>query len=508
MRVVSRIALFVAVVFAVSVPTFADHLTADCPLTLVGSTPASSASNFNLSPHGVFRFGSQVFVLRGGLLSTYTVTDLGDLQLARPDDAMGSLAARESNGGVAFGNGFLFISSEAGLEIFDLRNVRAGGNPPLLVSRTPGLHYRRLAVNGNTLAALFPATDLPCQVRGQLDCFNQIDLYNVTNLSAPTRAGIISSFGSFAIGFNDIAFNFGYLVAASAGGTFVFNVANPALPTTVAVDGTTPGTFLISNTTNLVAVGNDNSILTYLFQTPSVPPAAPRPFLTPLTYFTTPTLQVNRANPIVFHRQGWIDSQTNRLVTLIDELDPLSLQPARTIAFDAFDYDTPTYEGADPRYYEYISYTTADEVKWNPVTVGTDVFVIGETSGVQAYGACGQMAGRIEWGTTSALICGGAEIHGWVTGDQKITNVELVLDGTSLGSGQLTGVNRIDIPARTPVQEWREFVNLDNTPKGDHLLRAVGTDVNGNRRQFSSVRVFFNGPGANCTTRRRASGAH
>ncbi len=221
MRVVSRIALFVAVVFAVSVPTFADHLTADCPLTLVGSTPASSASNFNLSPHGVFRFGSQVFVLRGGVLSTYTVTDLGDLQLARPDDAMGSLAARESNGGVAFGNGFLFISSEAGLEIFDLRNVRAGGNPPLLVSRTPGLHYRRLAVNGNTLAALFPATDLPCQVRGQIDCFNQIDLYNVTNLSAPARVGIISSFGSFAIGFNDIAFNFGYLVATSVGGTFV-----------------------------------------------------------------------------------------------------------------------------------------------------------------------------------------------------------------------------------------------------------------------------------------------
>ena len=84
----------------------------------------------------------------------------------------------------------------------------------------------------------------------------------------------------------------------------------------------------------------------------------------------------------------------------------------------------------------------------------------------------------------------------------------MFLDGTSLGTGQLTGPDRIDIPSRTPVQEWREFVNLDNTSKGDHLLRAVGTDVNGNRRQFASVHVFFNGPGANCTTRRRTSGAH
>src|SRR5258708_12399906 len=185
MRVVSRIALFVAVVFAVSVPAVADHPTADCPVTLVGSTPASSASNFNLSPHGVFRFGSQVFVLRGGVLSTYTVTDLGDLQLARPDDAMGSLAARESNGGVAFGNGFLFISSEAGLEIFDLRNVRAGGNPPLLVSRTPGLHYRRLAVNGNTLPPLFPATDLPHQLNAHLPRSTHTHLSPPPNLSPP-----------------------------------------------------------------------------------------------------------------------------------------------------------------------------------------------------------------------------------------------------------------------------------------------------------------------------------
>jgi hypothetical protein len=435
------------------------------------------------------------------VLSTYAVTDLGDLQLTRPDDIITSLAGREANGGTAFSSsGFLFVSSEAGLEIFDMRNVRAGGNPPLLVSRTPGVHYRRLAVNGNTLAALFPATDMPCQVNATVNCFNQIDLYNVTNLAAPQRVGVISSFASFALGFNDIAFNFGYLVAAAVGGTYVYNVSNPAAPATVAVDGSTSGKFIASNNTNLVAIGNDNNILTYLFQLP------PRAFLTPVTYHTPATLQVNRSNPIIFHPQAWITDQSARLITMIDELDPQTLQPARTIAFDVFDYDTPMYEGNDMRLYEYVSYVQGDEVKWNPVGVGTSIFTIGEASGVQVYGACGQMVGRIDWDTTAALICGGTEIHGWVTGDQKISNVELFLDGQSLG-GQLSGPNRIDIPSRTPVQQWRVFVNLDQTVRGEHLLRAVGTDVNGNRKQFASQRVFFAGPGSNCTTRRRASGS-
>src|SRR5438045_1760767 len=155
MRVTIRIALFLAV-FTVTAPLFADHFIADCPLTLAANTPASPNATFALSPHGVFRMGAQVFVIRGGVLSTYTVTDLGDLQLARPDDTLTSFAGRESNGGIAFNNGFLFMSTEAGLEIFDLRNVRAGGTAPLLVSRTAGLHYRRLAVFNNLLAAVYP----------------------------------------------------------------------------------------------------------------------------------------------------------------------------------------------------------------------------------------------------------------------------------------------------------------------------------------------------------------
>src|SRR5205823_3569504 len=143
------------------------------------------------SPHGVFRFGTQVFELRGQTLTTYAVTALGDMQVAR-EDLVTSMAARESNGGIAFNNGFLFLSSEAGLEIFDLRGVRAGGNAPLLVSRTPGLHYRRLAVFGNTLAALFPATDMPCYVNGSPICFSVIDLYDISNLAAPSRVASIT----------------------------------------------------------------------------------------------------------------------------------------------------------------------------------------------------------------------------------------------------------------------------------------------------------------------------
>ena len=38
----------------------------------------------------------------------------------------------------------------------------------------------------------------------------------------------------------------------------------------------------------------------------------------------------------------------------------------------------------------------------------------------------------------------------------------------------------------------------------EHLIRAVGTDANGNRRQFSSQRVLFPGPGSNCVTRKKA----
>ncbi|HSP32768.1 MAG TPA: hypothetical protein VLU46_00455, partial [Thermoanaerobaculia bacterium] len=199
------------------------------------------------------------------------------------------------------------------------------------------------------------------------------------------------------------------------------------------------------------------------------------------------------------------DDTNGRLITMIDELDPERLQPARTIAFDVFDYTVPMIEGRDPRTYETVSYINGDEVKWNPVAVGPFVYVVGETTGLQTYGACGQMAGRIELENVAGLPCGGAEIHGWVTGTQKITGVELFLDNTSLGLATISGPPRIDVPSKTPVLTWRIGVLLDPTAAGVHTLRAVGTDANNNRRQFAGTNVLFPGPGSNCANRRRST---
>lgn len=465
---------------------------ADCPLTLVGNNPAST--DFNLSPHGVFRSGNLVYALRGQTLTTYTVTDLGDLQVAR-EDFIGSMAARDPNAGVAFLNGFLFVSSEAGLEIFNLTNVRAGGNAPVFVSRTPGIHYRRLAVNGTVLAALWPATDLPCFPNFTSFCFNTIDLYSIASMTNVFRAGTISSNATRNfLGFNDIAFNQGFLVATAEGGTSLFNISNPSAPGVLGQLGPR-GTFLVSNGTNLLGIGVDNQITVFTVSLGGL--------LTQAVIFTLATESIDRANPIMFHRQGFFDENNGRLITMIDERNPLTLQPARTIAFDVFDMTVPLWEGSFNRGYETVSYVSPDEVKWNPVAVGSNVYTVGEVSGLQTWGACGVAAGRIEWDGTQALNCGGAEIHGWVTGERKIANVEVFLDNGSLGPATLTGLPRTDISSRTTVQTWKIAVNLDATARGEHSIRAVATDAVGVRRQFAAQRVFFGGPGANCTNRRR-----
>lgn len=496
MRVFSRFAL-VVLVLGFAVPSQAEHLVADCPLTLVATN--APASDFNLSPHGIFRFGSQVFALRGQTLTTFTVTDLGDMQVAR-EDFIGSLGARETSGGVTFSNGYLFLSSEAGLEIYDLRGVRAGGTAPLLVSRTPGAHYRRLAVSGNTLAGLFPATDLPCYVNNTTFCYNTIDLWSITNLMAPTRVSQISSLNlpSGALGFNDIAFVSGQLVATSYGGTFAYNVSTLSAPF-LTWSANRRGTFLVTTQsgTGTVGVGDDGSILIHGFSTATG-------FNPVFLYTIPPSLRIDRANPIMFHPQAWIDESTGRLITLVNERDPLTMQPARTIAFAVYDWNVFQYEGFDPRLYEAVTtMINPDEVKYNPISVGAFVYTVGELSGVQMWGACGQMTGRIEWDGTQALPCGGAEIHGWVTGTQKIANVELLLDAGSLGSATLGGPPRIDVSSRTPVSTWRINVNLDQTTRGEHILRMIATDSVGNRRQVASQRVFFPGPPNNCTARRR-----
>src|SRR5207245_2758402 len=139
MRVFSRVALTLLAIIVCSGSTLiASHFEADCPLQLVASTPApAGCCPFYQSPHGAFRFGNLVFVLRGQLLTTYLVNDFGDIQNTAPrQDLLGNLGGRESAGGVAFSNGFLYVSSDVGLEIFDLRSTRPGGSAPKFMSRT------------------------------------------------------------------------------------------------------------------------------------------------------------------------------------------------------------------------------------------------------------------------------------------------------------------------------------------------------------------------------------
>ncbi len=490
MRVLSRIALLLVIVSAPSL--VADHFIANCPLSLADATPA--ATDFDLSPHGVFRFGSNVFALRGNVLTTYTVNDAGNLIVAR-NDFIASLGARETEGGTAFSNGFLFLSSEAGLEIYDLRNTRAGGTAPVLVTRVGGLHYRRLAANGTRLAGLYPATDLPCYPNTTL-CQNSIDIFDISTISSPAFIASISSrVPRLHLGFNDIAFNQGHLLAVSEVGLSAYDVHNGS-PAEVAFIAH-PGKFLISNGT-IAGVGNDLTIHIIAVRPGLAPFFSLRLLVTAPQYLT-----IDRENGIRFHRQGWYDEASNRLVTMIDEINPLNLQPARTIAFNVYDFDVPFFEGAAERIYEEMTLTTDDEVKHNPVMVGPYIYVVGERTGIQSYGACGAMTGKIELDSINHLTCNGAALHGWVTGTQKIVNVELFLDATSLGAATLTATNRLDISSKTPVSGWRININLDNTPRGEHLLRAVGTDILGVRRQFASKRIFFPGAPNNCTIPRR-----
>jgi hypothetical protein len=462
-----------------------------------------SATNFGTSPHGVFRYtngtSDQVFVLRGQTLTTYTVNATGDLQVAR-EDLMGSLGARETNGGVAFNNGFLYVSSEAGLEIYDLRGVRAGGTAPLFISRTLGLHYRRLAATGMLVAGLYPETDIPCS-QG-LACVNVIDIFNVADPTNPIRTASIASNSNAFLGnnaWNDIKFNSGYLVATGTARTASFSVTAAGSAAFVQkVD--TPGTYLVSNGTNLVGVGNDGSVLIYTFSFG---------LFTPYLYESLdPAFQIDRANQVVFHPQGTIDDGSNRLIMEVDERDPISTNPARTIGFDVFDFNIPQLEGSDQRIWESSSYTTGDEVKWNPLAVGPYVYTIGEVSGLQSWGACGLMTGKIELDSVSQLFCGGTEIHGWVTGVQRVSSVEVFLDNGSLGPATISTLPRTDVDSRTPAFTWRATVNLDATPRGDHVMRIVATDALGNRRQVASQRMFFPGPPSNCTIRRARAASH
>ena len=469
---------------------FAEHLQANCPLTYVGAT--DPASPFFLSPHGTFRNGSLVYTLRGGTLTTQRITDLGNVQLIR-EDFISSMANHDEEGGVTYSSGFMFVTGEEGLEIFDLRNVRAGGSAPVLISRTQTPHYREVTVQGNLLAAIFPADDLPCQANGTTRCRNQIDIYSITNLAAPTRLSSIVADNRF-LGFNDIKFAAGHLYATGFGGTQAFDVTTDPLNPKLAYSHSTIGSFLTTNGTSVVGIGQETLVGVFVI--------GPVPRLSLFTIATLPSIW-DRHDLLMFHPDAYIDD--NRLITLIDEKSPLTGKSARTLAFDAFDFSVPFYQGADDRIYENVSFTFPDEIKYDPLLVGSFVHVIGELSGIQKWGSCDQMAGYVNFDFIAALPCGGAELYGAVTSKHKLTSVEVYIDERSLGFAHL-GEERYDVDnASGPIRSFSINITLDNETRGEHLLRGVGTDIFGNRRQFWSKEVFFPGPGENCTHRKRGT---
>lgn len=497
MRVWSRIALVVVTLFS-GFSLYADHFQGDCPLSLTDSTPAET--DFYRSPHGVFRSGNLVYVLRGQVLTTYITNDVGNLQIVR-EDPLGGLIGRENEGGVAFANNHIFVSTEAGLEIINVTNVRPGGGAPVVLQRAPGaanFHYRRLAVSGNRLAGLFPSTDLPCYPTPNGACPNQIDIIDISNLENPVRiGGVASTASSLFRGFNDIAFHSGYLIAVGERALIAFDITNPgAIRDVSTVDR--GGQWLISNGTSFLGVGRDTEIDIYTVR-PGMFPFFTRDILFALPHY----LAINRSNPIRFSRHAFYDEANARLITMIEEVDQMTLEAARTIAFDVFDLTVPRHEGSVERIYEDVTLVQEDEVKYNPVAVGAYVFVVGEETGLQSWGSCGVVAGRIELESPAHLTCGGASISGWVTGQHRITNVELFLNNQPLGAANLGGPLRNEVSSPTPVVPWRIRVNLDALPAGEYQLRAIGTDALNVRRQFAMKRLYFSGPGSNCTVPRR-----
>jgi hypothetical protein len=495
MRLLLRVSLLSLLSLALVVPVaLADHFQADCPLSLVGTT--APTSEFYMSPHGTFRNGSVVYLLRGETLTTLNMTDIGDLSVAR-QDRIASLAGIDDHGDAAYNSGYLYVVSEAGLEIFDLRNTRGGstGTAPVFVSRSTVPHYRRVAVSGNLLAAIYPMIEMPCAPGVSPGCFNSIDIYSIADPTAPVLMSRISTQSNFFVGFNDIAWANGYLYATGHGGTFGFDLSNPSLPTTVQTN-VTHGDFLFTNGTNLLGVGQETLIGIFT--------VGAGPTLRYQRVYTLPSM-MNHSNPLMFHPEATFDDTNTRVITMIDEKDPNTLKPARTVAFDVFDMTVPQYEGYDDRIYENVSVISPDEVKWNPLAVGPYVYVNGEVSGAQTYGACGVMAGKLEFDTAGALPCGGSELRGYVTGANKIKSVEVFLDNSSLGTARL-GRERGDISSKFPAVGFAINVNLDQVAKGEHLLRVVATDMENNTRQVYSRTVYFAGPGGNCTSRRRIRG--
>src|SRR5258708_12941001 len=107
--------------------------------------------------------------------------------------------------------------------------------------------------------------------------------------------------------------------------------------------------------------------------------------MNPSAISTLQARTIERSNPIMFHHQGYFDEPNGRMITMIDEKDMDTLQPARTIAFDVFDFTVPFGSGSDPRPNENVSYVTPHEVKFHPTTAAPSVYLSAPPSRIQNY---------------------------------------------------------------------------------------------------------------------------
>ena len=164
-----------------------------------------------------------MYVVHGGTLTTFNVTDVGEIRLSRPEDPL-PLMGRENDGGITYSNGRLYVSTERGLEVYDLTGAVNGGVGPVFVTRIPGLHYRRLTASGDLLAGLFPMNDIPCSPMVQGNCRNAIDIIFIGDPANPFRVGQVTSINNF-FAFEDIAFANGFLYATGDRGTIALSLA-------------------------------------------------------------------------------------------------------------------------------------------------------------------------------------------------------------------------------------------------------------------------------------------
>jgi len=213
--------------------------------------------------------------------------------------------------------------------------------------------------------------------------------------------------------------------------------------------------------------------------------------------------RVGRGNPIVFHPQVAFDEILGvRMIALIDELDPLHRMPARTIALDVFDLSVPPSSGSDRHAFETVTRTYPDEVKSDPLVTSRFVHVIGSQDGVETWGGCDDVIGRIDTDDFPQLTCGDIEIHGTVTSGVTISVVDLILDDRYLGTATLgASSRRADLPGAV-VRNWSLRTNFGIVQPGNHRLTAIATDVHNKEHRFASQTVFL--AGTKCSQRRRA----